>query len=202
MPFPLLAPLAGIALKLSPVGKILKSIPRPVWIALAVIAAVVGLVLWHNHQVSAAYGRGKVDGARAESDRIVARAKKIEARANATNRKIASYVRSKTDEANRRTIAVADGLRLRGPGKAAYRCPGFAAAASGPQPATGASDVAGARLPSDDRAVVPWGFLVSHAQTCDLNLNEVNAWREWYDRIAKAWPKSQGSGNVDTGGTR
>jgi hypothetical protein len=112
---------------------------------------------------------------------------KIQQKLDAANRKIADEIRKRTDEENRRIAADADGLRLSGPGRARACAP---AAPGGRQPASGKPDAAGPEMPSDDSAAVPWNWLVQRAETNDLNRAEVLAWRDWYDRLLKQWPKS------------
>jgi hypothetical protein len=100
---------------------------------------------------------------------------------------ISKQLRDRTDEENRRIAGDADTLRLRGPGKAV--CPAFP---SGPSNGEGPTkpDVAGPALPPDDRAAVPWGWLVQRSEEHDQLLNEVRAWRDWHEQVLKVWPKT------------
>lgn len=164
-------------------------VPRKAWlyggVAVAGIALAVGANLWHGHKVkqfgnerfAAGYAKAVLDG------------QNLKTTIDANTGAVTVDIRSKTDEKAGRISATADALRVSGPGKASARCPSVPAASGGHVAEPGTSDVAGAGVSQDERAAVPWGWLVSHAQTCDLNHNEVIAWREWHSRVLEAWPK-------------
>jgi hypothetical protein len=101
---------------------------------------------------------------------------------------ISKQLKDRTDEENRRIAGDADTLRLRGPGKAV--CPPVSTAPSEHQQAAPKPDVTGPSLPPDERAAVPWNWLVQRAQEHDELLNEVQAWRDWHDQVLKVWPKT------------
>jgi hypothetical protein len=107
--------------------------------------------------------------------------------ADAKGKTIAGEIRSRTDEETRAIGARADDQRVRGPGKAT--CPAVPARPGGQNPVGGKPDAAGPQLPPDDRAAVPWPWLVERSKQADLNRAEVLAWREWYDRMVREWPK-------------
>jgi hypothetical protein len=149
-------------------------VPKAVWIAIAVALVLWLGVRWYNGQIRDAEKRG-ADRAYAEVEK---KARALEAKANAT----ADKIRSKTDEQARAIAADADTLRVSGPGKA-RACP-IPAPASRREAADGKPDAPGPEVPSDDRAAVPWQWLVQRAEVCDLNRNEVLAWREWHEKLA------------------
>jgi hypothetical protein len=101
--------------------------------------------------------------------------------------KLAKKIKDQTDEENRRIAGDAHALRVSGPGKALCRsvptAPGNGASSANP-------DVTGPALPPDDRAAVPWNWLVQRAQEHDELLNETSAWRQWYQEVLKVWPKT------------
>jgi hypothetical protein len=101
---------------------------------------------------------------------------------------ISKQLKDRTDEENRRIAGDADTLRLRGPGKAV--CPPVSGAPGEHQQATPDTNVAGPSLPTDERAAVPWNWLVQRAQEHDELLNENKAWRDWHDQVLKVWPKT------------
>jgi hypothetical protein len=159
---------------LLPVVRFVKGLPWQIWAAIG-LALVLWLgVRWHNGQIKDAEKRG-ADRAYAEVEK---KARALEAKANAT----ADKIRSKSDETARAIAADADVIRVSGPGKA-RACPvptpsGRREAPSG-QPYASRPEVS-----SDDRAAVPWQWLVQRAEQCDLNRNEVLAWREWHSKLS------------------
>lgn len=124
----------------------------------------------------------KLADARAEIKRMNDEAKKAGDRAKV----IAKDVKDRNDEQVRIIYRDAAAVRVRGPGKAV--CPRLPAPAGGSQAPAGKPDAPGPAVPPDDRAAVPWNWLVDRAQQCDLNRAEALSWREWYDRISKEWP--------------
>lgn len=168
--------LAPLALKLAPVGKVVRSIPRQVWIALAVALIVFLGVRWHQGQVSdareAGYEQGKID----EAARTAEAVKKLAARAE----QIAANIRSKTDETNRRIAGDADAVRVSGPGKAA--CPNPAAASPGGRVTpSGTADASVDQVPDREGVELiglPFADLVGFAERHDLCRTEALAWRE------------------------
>lgn len=181
--------LAGLALKLSPVGSVLKKVGAFLGRAVALPLWLIGLIaiailIWHTKAVNRADQAGY--------DRAVVVGEKL---AEKTNKKVITVtvpIRKKADENATRIVASADNERLLGPGKAALRCPQVPASTGGSEPRAGTPNDARDSVPTadgiDQSSVVPWGWLVSHAQTCDLNLNEVKAWREWHKKVLEIWP--------------
>jgi hypothetical protein len=195
--------LAKSALMQSPVGAFIRWVPKWAWIVLAVVAAVAGAYLWHQHVAgkalksadAAGYARAKAEDAKALQD---LRSKANEAASN--GRSIAQDTRSKNDETNRAAHAAAGDLLVRGAGASRSRCVGDPAvpAASGEHGAApDAAHVARALLSDDDRtadrADVPWRWLVGRAEQSDLDRAEVVAWRSWYQRQADEWNRLYGA---------
>ena len=140
------------------------------------------LFLWHRAEVRASYREGEREGANAAYARVEDKALKIAAEAVAVTAKI----RSKTDEQSRAIVRDAAVIRVSGPGRAA--CPvATPARTSGPVEADRPADVAAPVLPTEDRAAVPWTWLVDQAEQCDLNRAEALAWREQRAEQVKAY---------------
>lgn len=161
-------------------------IPRGVWIALAVLA-LAGLLYWaHQREVKQTIAAAEKRGEDRAYKIIAAKAREIERKANDISRKLKEQNREEVARINRD----ADDLRLRGPGKARANCPGIPPSPGRSQPASERSNAAGPEMPSDDRAAVPWAWLVDRAEQCDLNRAEALTWREWYRQQVEAWPKA------------
>lgn len=154
-------------------------VPREVWYLLA--AAIIFALArgWYQGQIEAAEKRGYAQA--------VADGRKVAAKTDAATSNITTDIRSRTDETNGRIDARADDQRVHGPGAA--RCPTVPAASGGHDEASGQSDATGPRLPPEDSAAVPWPWLVERARVCDLNRQEVLAWREWHGKVLETWPK-------------
>lgn len=170
--------LAESALMQSPLGPLLQRFWKPLLIALAIGLAVFFAMRWYHGQISAAEARGY--------HRAVEDGRKVAKKTDDKTTKISSEIRSKIDETNRHIAARADDQRVRGPGAA--RCPAPPAASGGHDEASGKPDATGPGLLAEDSAAVPWPWLVERAKQCDLNRNEVLAWREWHERVLEAWP--------------
>jgi hypothetical protein len=180
---------------------VVKSIPRWVWITLAVIVLLVVAVIWHGRQVSSfetstrADEKAKVDAAwqkRFDKERDAAQTWK---RNYETLSATLAQSRSNTHEANLQSLAaVGSSMLVRGPGKAAQAdCrpgnhSGVPAATGQPQQAASYAYVSGPRMsPEDgrtDRAVVPWPWLVTRTKEHDELLSEVSQWRGWHPEQA------------------
>ncbi len=181
-------------------GGFLKGIPPKVWAAIAAVALLGGGVWWVNHKIDAAYDRGRAemkierDAAwQGAFDLMKQTSEKWKAGFEAKARALADEERKHHEQDLRRNAAVADDLRLRGPGAAtAPRCrpigdPGPGTAASGAVSAPAGPDAPGPDVPADGgQAIVPWGWLVQRAQEHDDLLSEVSTWRRWYPRQADA----------------
>lgn len=169
---------------LAPALGAFKSIPRFVWYALAAALLYAFAIGWYNGKIEAAEKRG-AERAYASVER---QARELERKANALNAKIAAALKEKNDVENRRIAADADAHRLRGPGAARCAGPALIPPASGGHVAAGGrSDAAGPGMPAEDRAAVPWSWLVDRAEQHDLHRAEVLAWREWHRRFTAEW---------------
>lgn len=180
--------LAKSALMQSPVGGLLKAVPRWVWIAIAVAILIFGAVRWHNGRIedlkttsfNAGYAKAVSDGKKGIG--------KIEQKSIA----IATEIRSKTNEKIRDSARHADNLRLRGPAAAACINPRLPAAARGHVAAGGGSGPALAGLPDEagpPLIAVPFDQAVDRAEVDDANRIEVVAWREWHQRLTAEWTR-------------
>jgi hypothetical protein len=127
--------------------------------------------------------RDKLEKKQGELDRIIAKAREMERMGN----ELASKLRERNREEANRIVDDAGGMRLSGPGKA--RCPGIPAGTGRPEAQPRKPDAPGPEVPPDERAAVPWQWLVNRAEQCDLNRNEVISWREWHKQLTEAWPK-------------
>ena len=175
------------------VGRLIGSIPPRVLWALVAMAAILGVVLWHNHAVESARAEGIEAGKLAadaewkaafEAERTAAQLWKRGFEASTV--RINDLLGARHDQNLRDIGARADDLRLRGPGKAAA-CgrPGAdprlsGGSGAGGQPAAPA-DAPTDQVPDGDRrAIVPWGWLVARAEDHDALLTEVTTWRSWH----------------------
>jgi hypothetical protein len=181
--------LAGLAV-VAKARSIAGSIPRQVWIALAVLAVIAGGIWWHKHTVSNARKEGYAAGVKAEGDRIAAKAAKIAKDAEA----ISAKARSLNNETNRRIVSDARTVLLRGPGKASCLNPSTPGAGRRIAPA-GKPDATRPQVPVGDGsallAAVPWPWLVDRAEQCDLNRAEAETWRNWHRDLTETWKKTQ-----------
>lgn len=174
-------------------GQLFGAIPPRVLWALVAMAAILGAVLWHNHAVESAREAGVEAGKLARDsywkDEIAFQREAARNWKTAVDHKSATISILKGqlhDQELRDNSAVADDLRLRGPGKAGA-CPGRggdpgvpARAGANGQPAAPA-DAPPGEVPDGDRnAIVPWGWLVARAEDHDELLSEVKTWRSWH----------------------
>lgn len=168
------------------------SIPPQIWWAAGAILLLGLGSCVHSHKVKAhdksiiaandAQWQKKLDQARAEALTWKAQA---EAKAAA----ISQDIRGRNEATLQTAAARAADQRMRGPGAA--RCgqgdhSQVSRPASGHEPVSWIADAAGPGLPADDRAAVPWGWLVDRAQLCDANRSEAMSWREWYQKQSAA----------------
>ena len=171
----------------------LKRIPPKVWLIIAIALALVAGFVWHQHAAHKALRTADATGYARAMNEIETKAKALKAKADTLNAAIAADERKKNDEQARNIERSADALGLRGPGKA--RCAGNSSpsgAAGGYVAPGGASDdpLAGLPDPAGINLIgVPFPDAVAAAKQADLNRAEVISWRDWYDRIAKSWPK-------------
>lgn len=164
---------------------VIKAIPWQAWIAILVAAAFLLAIHNRNHWKHVATERqAELAQLHSQVDAADRAARQAEAQAS----KISQQLRNRTDEENSRIAGDARTLSLRGPGKAI--CTAVPASPGGHEQGPPNTDVAGPALPTDDRAAVPWPWLVTRAQEHDELLNEVTAWRTWHDEVLKVWPKT------------
>lgn len=170
--------------------------PKVAWATLAV-AALVGLVVWHNHSIAKAYDRGR-------AEERVSRDAQWQSAFNQMHEGAViwkdNYEREAARSAEltgaihaqnlRNNAALADALRLRGPGKAAAAChrsgsdTGLSPAPGGPDaPAAGQlPELAGLPDQHGPFAALPWPELIEWGRSADDNAAEVKAWRDWYKK--------------------
>jgi hypothetical protein len=184
---------AKSALMRSPIGAVLKRIPKQVWIAVAIALALAAAFVWHQHKAHSALKSADAAGyARAMKD-VEARALKLKAKVDKLTAKISAEERTKNDVENRRIASAADALRLRGPGKALCTVPaGAPGASSGHFDASGPGDASVSGVLDPQRVALvglPVSSAVGFAEQHDVLRAEVISWREWYRRLQEAWPK-------------
>jgi hypothetical protein len=185
--------LAESALMSSPIGAFLKSIPAGVWKVVAIVAAVVGLFLLHQHIAHKAIAAAEKRGSDAAYTHVAEQAQKLTSRANALNGKLAKAFQEKNREENSRIARAADDLRLRGPGAA--RCtafPGLSAAARGSQSSDRSGDASVAGLRNEERTdliALPFAPTIDFGEQHDGFRAEAISWRGWYATFMAEWAK-------------
>jgi hypothetical protein len=175
-------------------GRILASIPRKVWIALAAVAIVLGAQWLHSRAVNSAYTKAFAEGAEVSDQKWLRAFEVMQATAEEwrlnyerQSARISGELRDAQEKELRNIAGSADALRLRGAGAAAASCrpgdnPGVSGAAGGHAAGDGGADASMAGVSAGGLALVPWGPLIDHAEHCDANRNEVTVWRNWYNR--------------------
>lgn len=166
-------------------------VPARVWLYLALLLALVGGVIWHQHvahkAVTTAYQRGVND----EAAHVQAAALRIKKAADKVTTSISTNLRSKSDDQVRSIVSSAAALSVRGPAKALCTSgPSIPAATSGHQPTSGASHDSVPAMPDysgPPLIAMPWDQATAYAQQCDLNRAEVISWREWWTQQNAAW---------------
>lgn len=189
--------LAGLGVaaggELSPVRAFLASVPRWLWIALAVVLAIGGLAWWHFDAVGDAREEGHRAGVAEERARATAQAIEWKGRIDGLTVRFAAKLRKSNDEKLAANARAADDLRLRGPGRAA--CPGVAggaSAAGGPVSADRPGDAAMAEVPERigiDLIALPFAPTVDFGEQHDAFRIEAMSWREWYARLVAEWAR-------------
>lgn len=183
--------LAGIAAggKVASALGLFKRIPRWVWIAVAIVLAIVAGVWWHGRQVKA-FGEERFNAGYAQA---VEDGKKRVRKVEQNSARVTTEIRSKSDEEIRRNASRADDLRLRGSGAAACVHPGLPRGTGGHDQASGGTGASPAGVPQQDRISVPFDYAVDQAEIADANRIEVLAWREWHRRLTEEWKKYESS---------
>lgn len=177
------------ALMQSPIGGILKMIPRWLWILLAVAAAVLFAVHWHS---------GKIEDLRSTSfqagyAKAVADGKQRVHVVEHQSETVSSEERKTAHEEIERNGRAADALRVRGPGAAACVNPGLPVGAGGSGAIGGRADDPLAGVPGGERQrliALPFAETVDRAEIADANRTEVLAWRQWHDRLTEMWAEA------------
>lgn len=171
----------------SPLGGLLKRIPRWVWLLLAGAVLVLFAMRWHAGKAEA-FGaeRYQAGYAAAQADAKAAR-DELERR----NAKLAAELRSKNDAKLRDVARDADAVRLRGAGKAACSGPAFLPAAAGGRNAPDRSgDAALAEVPAGERVDLfglPVAPTIDFAESHDAYRVEALGWREWHAAFTAEW---------------
>lgn len=188
--------LAGIGLgaKLLGVRSALAKVPRPVWIALAVAAALLVGVLWHHHAAGKALKAADKAGYERRDAEVKAAALKLKARIDGLTKKISDQERALNAQAHNDSNRAADALLVRGPGKAV--CSVRAEPASPAIRPSGGSSVAVnggvAQLldPGGQPLIaLPFADSVAFAREHDACQIDRRSWEQWYGKLVKAWPK-------------
>lgn len=199
----MLAPIAlwlgKSALMQSPIGSFLKGIPPKAWLVLAIIAALIGAVVWHQHAAHKALSQADQSGYnRAKEEDRAAMAK---ARSEATawksvadlnNAKIIQQEKARHDETVAHNHALADALRVRLGASKVH--PAGSGGGNLPRPATAAGGSGRPLAPADaglaGQVCVPAGPLIDYAEQADndhdARIRIEDAWR----RLQQSWPKA------------
>jgi hypothetical protein len=166
----------NLGARLTGAGAFVKRVPRWVWIALAIVLALVAVLIWHQHKVrahDAALVKATIDKrdrqwrdqlAKSHAAAIAART-----RHEAIATKISTDTKGIHDAQVRNNAASAHDLQLRGPGKAAAaNCgpgyyPGVPAASGRPEQYSSGADASAAEVHSRNGvssvSVAPGGVL-------------------------------------------
>lgn len=174
---------------------VLKSIPPRLWYGIAGLLLIGALLWWHSSKVSAAHEAGRIAGraeVQTEIDLWRQAARDWKRATDHKTQTISILIGERYDQDLRRNAALADDLRLRGPGKAAAchgsgRDTGVAASSGEYLGPAAPADAPRDQVPAGDGfAIVPWGWLVQRAEDHDRLLSESNAWRTWFDGQRRA----------------
>jgi multidrug efflux pump subunit AcrA (membrane-fusion protein) len=192
----------GLSAISGPVGAFFGSVPKWCWIALAGAVALAGGLLWH-HSAAVRHDDAVRAQQKAADESAFAKQAAAVARQAASIRKqteqllsaISQVERNRNAQANRATVAAADDLRLRGPGKAScgpLDYSGVPASPGGHDATIGKTNAPVAAVPDPQRVeliALPFAGTVNAAEVCDMNRNENATWRDWYAREYAAWEK-------------
>lgn len=166
-------------------------IPRWAWVAMALLALLVGLRVWFVHEVSTARREGAAEQARVDREAYAAAEGVATARQAALRAKVkarADAISKETSDAlDDRRIDLArgyDDLRMRW---AAYRADQGRAGQGGPTGLAGAASVA------DDAYCKAQGWVSLHvataaAEAADGAILKDDQWIEWQTNQMAAWP--------------
>lgn len=188
--------LAGISLgaKLLGVKGALARVPRPVWIALAVAAALLVGVLWHHHAAGKALKAADQAGYQRRDAEVKAAALKLKSKIDALTAKIAADERKRNAQAHHDNDAAADALLVRGPGKAVCSVRSISASPA-VRPSSGSSvavdgQVAGLPEPGGQQLIaLPFNDTVAFAREFDACQIDRRSWEQLWRETQKVWPK-------------
>lgn len=157
----------------------------------AIIAALVLWVAWeradaiHARQTTVAW-KARWDSHIAADKRSITQAIQWKRDFDTTAAQLSTALKDKTHAEDLLNAALADNLRMRGPGRATAICgqrgdSGSGTGSGGNIAPGGTGDAPLAPVPDDEpMAILPWRELVERARFADDNRTEVMAWREWY----------------------
>lgn len=186
---------AKSALMQSPIGGLLKAIPRQVWVALAILAAIAAAYLFHQHVAHKAIADAKAEQKATDDAATKAWAAGLKAKADAIATGAAKLAREKNDEAHRRIDADAGALLVRGAGRAT--CTGVAGSSPAADQRPVGHDEADAPLPRlPDQAgveliAVPFPGAVAFAAQNDRCIADLRAYEQRDALIAAGTAKLQ-----------
>jgi hypothetical protein len=198
---------AKSALMSSPVGAFLKRIPRQVWIALAIAAALVAAFLWHQHAMHKALKQAHDSGyaqARSEDqaaiDKARAAARDWKLKADQANETIHKKEQALHDQTVANNHALADALRMRVHANAAAQSVGGsrttmsgAASAADRQGRPDARTDARVVAQADPLVCVPAGRLIDYAEQADNDhdalIRTEDAWKQYEANQPKVKPR-------------
>lgn len=178
---------------------LLGMVPRGVWFGVAGAALLSLGTCAHQRSVKQHYTEAyKAGEAAADAkwqkafDEMEAAVSQWKTEYEAQTKGLSDELEARYNENARLNRKLADALRLRGPGRAAscgpLRDPG-AAALPRNNNAPAEPDAPGPGLPEQDRAIVPWGWLVTRSEEHDDMLEELKARREWDGRVRELHEK-------------
>jgi hypothetical protein len=186
--------------------ELVKKIPPKGWLAIGIALALIIGFFVHRHVAHKAIVDAKTEQKAADDaafkarlDRLTAMANRLRLHAEALQASATQDIRNRHDEEDRRSAALADSIRLRGPGAArcgSFDYTGVPTARSGPVKTFGSADAPVGRLPYPEWATLigmPFNDTTRFAEQHDRYRNEVAAWHEWYPRMAAEWEKYRGS---------
>lgn len=201
-------PGVGLVAKLATARGFFGRVPRPVWIALAVAAAIGVGMLWHGSRAGAAIEAAEKRGEQREKERhakalaeLERKALEIRSKAERVSAGIAQMQREQHEKDLDRIDALERALLVRGPGRAACAFvggdPGLSAGAGERAPGRGAGGAPSTRVPYPDGLLlgVPHQWAVTTGATCDANRAEALRWREADKQQREAWERMRAEGS-------
>lgn len=129
---------------------------------------------------------------KAAAAQIASQAVDLKQRTDALTSSLTQAIKERTDAENSHLVATTDALRLSGPGKAVCASHPVIAAAPVQRGAPAGAD-SGPSVPSDNRAAVPWSWLVTVIREHDQMRNDLQAVEDQHTQLEQAWPQTQGA---------